>query len=689
MGGPIGDTGDPMSTGTTSRTTLTLRAPKRQLSRVPYLPGLDGMRALAVIAVMLYHANHAWLGGGFLGVEVFFVISGYLITLLLIGEHERTGRVSLQKFWMRRARRLLPAVFTMMSALAVYMALFKRQPQGRTRGDFLGGIFYISNWYQIFVGQGYTSGEAFVPLRHLWSLAVEEQFYLIWPLVMVGLLALGRNRLPRIALWLFGISAWISFMVGLLFASGDVATTCAPDQMNGYWKLFGRCVSINDTLYLGTFTRAGGLLMGAAFAMVWRPMAILRGPVREKSRQLDLLAVVGLGILGVLMWKLKLSEVGHNTGIRFDPWLFRGGFFWTGLATLMVIAAVTHQRAFMGRALGNPVLNYIGTRSYGLYLYHWPIYQIIRGQAGVPLSGAQWLWAMVITVPVTEASYRYIELPIRQGRFGEWMRGERRPRTAAAYKRRQQLAGLGIASAALVGFAGVSIAMANNECVGQVECDSLRGAEVIGTDPPIATDSASSAAPVGTDPVVQPTVGGGSVPVQTAAPTTQSTTTTVPVLQDKPVVAFGESVMLGAAPIMEARGIRTYAEVSAGPSKEMEWFQAALAHYNITYGVVIQLGTNGTVTRDQYEAMLALVPSNIQRVVVLTVHADRPWIAGNNEIIRSLPATHPNVVLLDWEQDAQGPDFAGHLSSDHIHLRDDAAKQAYTKLILTALGLPT
>jgi hypothetical protein len=423
--------------------------------------------------------------------------------------------------------------------------------------------------------------------------------------------------------------------------------------------------------------------------MVWRPMALLRGPARDKSRQLDLLAVGGLALLGLLMWKLTLSGVGHNTGIRFDPWLFRGGFFLTGLATLMVIAAVTHQRGLMGKVLGNPVFNYVGTRSYGLYLYHWPIYQIIRGQAGIPMSGAQWLWAMVFTVPITEASYRFVELPIRQGRLGEWMRGERRPRTALAYKRRQRLAGIGIASAALVGFAGVSIAMANNQCVGQVECDSELGLQARGTDPPVVTDVATLAPT--TVPGVQPTGTGSDAvaPQQTAAPTTQSTTTTLAVLQDKPVVAFGESVMLGAAPIMESRGIRTYAEVSAGPAKEIEWFVAAKAHYNITYGVVIQLGTNGTVTRDQYEAMLSEVPANINLVVMLTVRADRPWIAGNNEIIRSLPETHPNVKVLDWEQIAQSPEFAGHLSGDGIHLKDDAAKQAYTTLILQALGLPT
>ncbi len=677
-----------MSTRTASHARIAFSAPKRQLNRVPYLPGLDGMRALAVVAVMLYHANHTWLGGGFLGVEVFFVISGYLITLLLIGEHERTGRVALRKFWMRRARRLLPAVLTMMSALAVYMALFRRQPQGRTRGDFLAGIFYSSNWYQLFVGQGYTANEAFVPLRHLWSLAVEEQFYLIWPLVMIGILRLGRNRLPRVAVWLFGISAWIAFMVGLLFANGDVATTCAPDAMNGYWKLFGRCISINETLYLGTFARAGGLLLGAAFAMVWRPMALLRGRARDKGQLLDLLALGGLAALGFLMWKLTLSGDGRQTGIRFNPWLFRGGFFLTGLATLMVIAAVTHQRALMGRLLGNPVFNWVGTRSYGMYLYHWPIYQIIRGQAGVMMSGRQWVLAMCVTLPVTEASYRYIETPIRQGRLGEWLRGDRRPRTAAAYKRRQRLAGFGVVSAALVGFAGVSIAMAGNRCVGQIECDSQAGRAIDASTPPVATDAPTSigpaqvVAPVGPDVTAAP---GQTVP---PPPPTTSTTTTLPVLQDVPIFAVGESVMLGAKPVLEARGIKTVAEVSKGPTWELEQLQLAKTKYHITLGVVIQLGTNGAVTADQYEAVLNEV-KDVPKVVMMTVKAPKPWIAGNNDIIRSLPATHPNVVVLDWE--ARAAEISGHLSGSDggVHLSDDAAKQFYRDIILVALGLPT
>src|SRR5690606_32713667 len=170
------------------------------LSEVPYLPGLDGMRALAVVAGMVYHANPGWLSGGFLGVEVFFVISGYLITLLLMSEHERAGRIDLTAFWIRRARRLLPALFLMLFLLLTYSWIFEWNTLGKLRGDLLASVFYVTNWYQIWVGQGYGAVNDFVPLRHLWSLAVEEQFYLVWPVVMMLILSrTGTRRLARVA----------------------------------------------------------------------------------------------------------------------------------------------------------------------------------------------------------------------------------------------------------------------------------------------------------------------------------------------------------------------------------------------------------------------------------------------------------------------------------------------------------
>ena len=414
---------------------------------MPYLPGLDGMRALAVVAVILYHTNNGWLPGGFIGVEVFFVISGYLITLLLIGEHEKTGRIALKEFWMRRARRLLPALFLMMALLMVYSAIFERDTLGKLRGDVIAGVAYVTNWYQIWTGAGYTALLDFAPLRHLWSLAVEEQFYLIWPLVMVALMRLGRRRLPEISRWLVLTALLLAVITGLLYHPGQLGTPdVAPEA---FWSVGGHSVSKMDALYLSTFTRATGLLLGAALAMIWRPVAVMRGPMRDKGLLLDGLAVLGLGALGALAWFLHVQVDG-----RADPWLFRGGFLATDFATLLVIAAVTHRGAKMGMFLGAQPLHWIGTRSYGLYLYHWPIFEIIRGNAGATLTVPEFVGAMVLTCVITELSYRYVEMPIRRRQLGKWLD---RARDVHDPRQRQALAVGAVACVAAFGFAAVSM----------------------------------------------------------------------------------------------------------------------------------------------------------------------------------------------------------------------------------------
>ena len=183
---------------TSDRTSATAQA--NSLSKVPYLPALDGLRALAVVAVMVYHANSEWLPGGFLGVEVFFVLSGYLITLLLLAEHDRDGAIDLRSFWARRARRLLPALFAVLLSVAVVATLLRPETLGRVRGDIIAGFFYGSNWFQLWVGAGYAASGDFAPLRHLWSLAVEEQFYLVWPLVMIAVTRKQVVRVGRVVL---------------------------------------------------------------------------------------------------------------------------------------------------------------------------------------------------------------------------------------------------------------------------------------------------------------------------------------------------------------------------------------------------------------------------------------------------------------------------------------------------------
>jgi peptidoglycan/LPS O-acetylase OafA/YrhL len=665
--------------------------PKGQISRVPHLPGLDGLRAVAVVSVMVYHANRAWLHGGFLGVEVFFVISGYLITLLLIAEHERSGRVDLRQFWLRRFRRLLPALFVMMALLVVYLAIGFRNAQGRTRGDILGGVGYVSNWYQIWVGAGYTASEAFAPLRHLWSLAVEEQFYLLWPLIMVAILHRGRAHLPRVALWLFGISVAIAIVVGVLYVPGDIPAACTARNTHGYWTIAGRCISINDALYLGTITRAGGLMMGAAFAMVWRPLALMRGPMRTKNRLLDVVALFGLGALGYLFWSLHLADKALTiNGSRFDPWLFRGGLFVTGAATLLVIAAVTHQRSLTGWLLGNPLFNWIGTRSYGMYLYHWPIYQIIRKQAGLALSVNQFIAAMLITLPITEASYRFIEMPIRRGAIGNWLRRERRRPSPATLARRRQLAMVGVLFTVLLGWAGVSIAMAPNRCVGVVECSLADGDEGAGvlpagdvTDIEGSTTTSTTPTTVAGDRGVVPTLADTTTTVTTVAPTT-----TVPVA-DRPPLAIGESVMLGAKPQLETGGFEVFAEVS----KQADWIATVVGQLRaagrIGTTIVIQSGTNGPVTADQYDAIMAFLPATeVPKVVFLTVRAPgKSWIEGNNQSIWALPGKYPNVTVLDWA--GLAPQIQSELSNSldgGVHLRTNKAKQFYANYIFSQIG---
>jgi peptidoglycan/LPS O-acetylase OafA/YrhL/lysophospholipase L1-like esterase len=653
--------------------------PRQAISRVPYLPGLDGMRALAVVAVMIYHTNNGWLPGGFIGVEVFFVISGYLITLLLIGEHEKTGSIDLRQFWMRRARRLLPALFLMMALLMIYTAVFERDTLGKLRGDVLAGVGYITNWYQIWIGAGYTAALDFAPLRHLWSLAVEEQFYLLWPLIMVGLMRLGRRRLPEISRWLVLAALLIAVGMGLLYHDGRIATPeITPDA---YWDVGGRDISKMDTLYLATITRATGLLIGGAFAMLWRPVAVMRGPLRNRGRELDVLALAGLAGLAASAYFLHVVDGDHA-----DPWLFRGGFIAVDISTVMVMAAVTHRGALAGPVLGNPLLNWIGTRSYGLYLYHWPIYQIIRETAGAKLEPGEFALALCVTVVITELSYRFVEMPIRRQQVGRWwehLRDLRDPQP------RQLIVAGGIGCAAVFGFAAVSMATA--ELKQNEVAQSIEEAQGDVTDIGALLQSTTTTIPA-------PTTTAAPAPVQdpnaatTVAPTTVAPTTAAPTTSGSVVgsyLAIGDSVMAGAASPLRAAGFTVDAVESRQFGDYVGTLQDLLASGQVPQLVVVHLGTNGAIPEGDARAFFDLL-APVPRVIVLTLWVDREWIPGNNELLIALDAEYANVDLLYWdglapgcEAWAQGQGLSGncYAAADGFHLSADGADY-YTELIL-------
>lgn len=351
-------------------------------ARLPYLGGLDGLRALAVGGVLLYHAN-AGLRGGFLGVEIFFALSGFLITALLLGEWRRDGRIDLPAFWGRRARRLLPALGLLLAGVVVIAGVLPRGEIANLRQDIIAALGYVMNWHLIAEGQPYFDPLVRPPLlQHLWSLAVEEQFYLLWPPIFaLGMRWLGRGKLRLATLALAGGAA-------MLMARG-YEPGADPSR-----------------LYYGTDTRIAGILLGAAFALEWAPWREPGKANRGAGLLLDGLGALALaGLLAGFIW-----------GYASHPWLYRGGFAATAAATIIVIAAVSHPRArLLPLLLRWRPLRWIGQRSYGIYLWHWPVFMVTRPYLDVSLSGLP-LLALRIggAVLLAELSYRFVERPIQR-----------------------------------------------------------------------------------------------------------------------------------------------------------------------------------------------------------------------------------------------------------------------------------
>ncbi len=379
------------------------RAPRRVPPRAPaapglgrggYVAGLDGIRALAAVAVLVYHLGLGYLPGGLLGVDVFFVLSGFLITALLLGEHERTGRIVLSSFWVRRLRRLLPALLLVLVTIAAYAAWAASPSQrGSIRADALSTLGYVANWRFAFSHQSYFHGfDAPSPLLHTWSLGVEEQFYLLWPLVVVLVLWLRRRRGGgvRALAWLAGIGA---------LASAGVAAWLTGTGADA------------SRVYYGTDTRSQALLVGAAAAAA---LVARRGKRSERAKVVvparpwrwTLVGLLGAAGVGAC-WALVSGQ---------SPLLDRGGFLLVAVAAVAVVAAVSEHPGGIGaRVLSIPPLRALGRMSYGVYLWHWPIVLICNhertGLSGLSLAGAR----IAATLVVAAASYQLVERPVREG----------------------------------------------------------------------------------------------------------------------------------------------------------------------------------------------------------------------------------------------------------------------------------
>ncbi len=347
---------------------------------LPHLPALDGLRGLAVFGVLLFHDGR--LDGGYLGVDLFFVLSGYLIHSLLLAEWSKAGTIDLKAFWVRRARRLFPALLALLPVVAVYAdRLAKPEELDRIRKDGLATLAYVANWRAIFSGRSYWDMfQVPSPLEHTWSLAIEEQFYVVWPLLAFGVLYLSRGS--RRVMLAVSLALAVASGAAMVWLGNHASTTRA---------------------YMGTDTRGVAILLGAALACVMADRGTFKND--KAVRALDALGVVAALFLG-LAW-LRLD--GQN------PLLYRGGFFATELCVLVLIVCAAHgERSFVARTLAFRPIAWMGLISYGLYLWHWPIFVVLRperiGLSGLGLSALRF----VATFGIALVSYHFLEQPIRK-----------------------------------------------------------------------------------------------------------------------------------------------------------------------------------------------------------------------------------------------------------------------------------
>jgi peptidoglycan/LPS O-acetylase OafA/YrhL len=633
-----------------------------------YLPGLDGLRAISVLAVMVFHhyliGGHevGWAPGGFLGVEVFFVVSGYLITSLLLSERRETGRISLRHFYLRRARRLLPALFTLLAVVVAYSLLFLPDAIGKLRSDVLAALSYTSNWWQMIAHRSYIA-EAGRPelLKHLWSLAIEEQYYLAWPfLLMLGLRKLGRRRMLATMLG----TALLSTLLLALLANGGV-----------------------DSAYYPTYTRLSGLLLGSAFAFSFAPYRIRGLPGRGARVALDIAGGVGLlallGSFGALHF-FGINGFTFPTSSSDNLAVFRGGFLFVDIATLLVIAAAVHPVSDVGRALGWKPLQWIGLRSYSLYLWHYPIFCITRPGLDIHRIGLGFLsfrfagWPvfmirLALSFGAAELSFRLVETPIRKGAIGRYREVVRE----AVGKRRQRL----IRRGAVIGSSLTLLALmlGTGLATAQPQAASVPGVSANTPDNGAKADPRAIAAlqrSTTTTLHTTPTTKKGAKPSTSTTPTTKA-----PDIGH--VLGIGDSVMEGATSSLVAQ-IPGMA-VDAIRSRQFSQAITVVGLYKsaglLPRDIVLHLGTNGRITDSLFDQMMQTIGPG-HRVYFLTARVPRLWESEVNNTLHAGATRWPNVHVLEWRT------FSGchddWFVADGFHLRTQG-QHAYAAFVLAGL----
>ncbi|MBC1499943.1 acetyltransferase [Listeria weihenstephanensis] len=599
-----------------------------------YVPSIDGLRALAVIAVIAYHLSFGWASGGFLGVDVFFVLSGYLITNILLSEWEKNERIDLKKFWLGRFRRLIPAVYLMIVVVVVFAVIFNRPLLATLRGDATASFLYLSNWWFIFHNVSYFDSFGMAsPLKNLWSLAIEEQFYIIWPLFIFG--ALKFIKKPKNILRIILIAALASAVLMAILYSPDAD----PSRV-----------------YYGTDTRAFGLLLGGALAFVW-PFTRLSPNIPKQGK----IAVNVAGTASVLIFILCVATVNE-----YDSFLYRGGMFLIAINSIVMIATIAHPASYLSKIFSFKPLRWIGMRSYGIYLWHYPIITLTTPitDVGTPNLLRATL-QVAATLLIAEVSYRFIETPIRKNGFIAYIKSFRL--TELLHWR-----GYPIGKWA---FIGSLVLILGFFTLGMSNLISVK-TNAEGTQKTHVKTVAKPVTPTKKDP---PPAATTTTPKKNAA---QIPIVTPDQIKYTQTVAIGDSLMIDIQPKLEnaVPNIAIDGLVGRQMADALNTATQYKKYNSKGSAVILELGTNGPFSLKKMESLVQMFDK--ATIYLVNTRVPRAWESEVNTAIEKIDAEYDNVIQVDWYSLAiDHPEYFGN---DGVHLTKKGVT-AYVQLLTSKM----
>jgi peptidoglycan/LPS O-acetylase OafA/YrhL len=608
-----------------------------------YLVGLDGLRGLAVLSVIFYHIGFPWASGGFLGVVVFFVLSGYLITDLIMTEWEQRGRIDLKNFWIRRARRLLPAMLAMLVIIIGWVSLFLPQLLETLQADALAALLYISNWWYIFHHQSYfDSFQSPSLLTHFWSLAVEEQYYLFWPLLLTfGLRFISKRSILFITLTIAGISA---LTMAILYEPG----------------------SDPSRVYYGTDTRAFSLLIGSALALIW--------PSQKLAAKVQLPLRFVLNLVGTIALVVILLMVGLTN--QYEPFLYRGGMVLLSIAAMLLVAVLVHPANSISRVINFKPLRWLGVRSYGIYLWQYPVLVLTSPAINTTgISIGRVIFQLTCIIVLSSLSWKFIENPIRQGGLKKtWRRIAMKKSVHNRFIFRRWIVLGGGMLIMLVSFLAIyNVAIAKTDkkeethaAIKEDRSNNQLKIEQKKKEPP--------------SPDVHPKEEELTKPDgENKLPQTEPS-----IEKNERVTAIGDSILLDVAPYLTEYFpfINMDGKVGRQMFQAVEIVKKMKKEGTLGDTVIIELGSNGAFNKNELISMIKLI-GNDREIIFINTRVPRPWETEVNNALKEVTEKYTNTTLVNWYAASAGHNE--YFSPDGVHLNEKGAK-AYAALVAKSVG---